>query len=281
MKVRLILTVILSFFLMACDKEVASNDAEKTMKNEVLIGEVFYRERKLLPPGATLEVTLEDVSKMDVASTLIASTQQDLNGAPPYAFSIDYDASQIQEKMAYSLRAKIMMGDKLLMTSTQALNPFKTENKDIAIMVSMVAHSSPHTQSHAGKPDTGLAVVSVKPLADLSNTYWKLMSMNGEKVTMSEKQKREAFLQLNPNDEKIKGFAGCNQMMGTYATKGNDLSFSKLGSTRKACIEGMDTESQFMQVLTDTAYFSIHGHNMTLLNDSKKPIANFTAQYFN
>ncbi len=278
MKLPLIFTALLSLLLTACDKDVESSAPQESIQLDTLIGEVFYRERKLLPPGATLEVTLEDVSKMDVASTLISSVSQELNGAPPYAFTLEYDANKIEANMAYSLRAKIMVDNKLLMTSTQSLNPFKSDSKDIKIMLSMVGHSKAHAS--AGKPDTGLAVVSVNPLAELKNTYWKLISLQGKDVVMDEKQKREAFFQLNSDEQSIKGFAGCNQLMGSYETEGNNLSFSKIAATRKACMVGMDTESAFMKTLTDTQYYSIHEHHLTLLNAAKKPIARFQAQYF-
>ncbi len=278
MRLSLIFTAALCLFLSACEK-VEQSETKMSAQLGQISGEVFYRERKLLPPGAYLEVSLEDVSKMDVASTVMGAMKQDVNGAPPYAFSLEYDTSKIEPKRSYSLRAKIMIKDKLLMTSTESLDPFKANGKDIKIRLSMVNHNKRNTS--AGKPDTGLAVVSVNPLADLSNTYWKLTSLQGQAVVMGEKQKREAFLQLNGKDESIKGFAGCNQMMGSYKSNGNKLSFNKLGATRKACIEGMETEAAFMQILSDTQYFSIHEHNMTLLNADKKPIAKFKAQYFN
>jgi hypothetical protein len=90
--------------------------------------------------------------------------------------------------------------------------------------------------------DTGLAVVSVNPLAELSNTYWKLLSLNEIDVAMAEEQKKGAFLQLRA---------------------------------------GMDTESGFMQVLDGTAYFSIHEETLTLLNAQRQPVARFKAMYFN
>ena len=48
---------------------------------QVLEGKVYYLEKKLLPPDAVLEVTLENVSKQDVASTQMASVTQTVKGA--------------------------------------------------------------------------------------------------------------------------------------------------------------------------------------------------------
>ncbi len=92
----------------------------------------------MLPPGAELHVTLEDVSKMDVPSTVIASSRHPLTGAPPYAFKLEYSDTSIEPRMRYSLRAKIMLGDNLLFTSTEQLNPFRQPEEDIVIMLTKV-----------------------------------------------------------------------------------------------------------------------------------------------
>ncbi len=278
MKTQLILLVALVTSLVACSK---TSEADKqTLKQ--LSGEVYYLQRKMLPPDALLTVTLEDVSKMDVASTVLATSKQTIAGAPPYAFSLEYDAAQIQDKMRYSLRATVNLNDQLLMTTTQAFDPFKGEGGPIELKLSMVPRTTSAALTQAQQtPDTGLAVVSVRPLASLDNTYWKLLSLGGQAVIMSQGQKREAYIQLQANDLSLKGFAGCNQLMGSYTVQGNDLSFAQVGVTRKACSVGMDMESGLLQTLQATRYFSIHEHVLTLLNDDKKPIARFEAQYFN
>jgi putative lipoprotein len=253
------------------------SEDQPTVNNQTLTGEVTYRERKLLPPGVTLHVTLEDVSKMDVASVLIAETSSVITGAPPYAFTLDYDKALINSKIRYSLRAKLLLNEQLLFTSTEQLDPFKTASENLNINLTMVQRSQPKVDHH---PDNGLAVVSVNPLADLANTYWKLTKIGGQAIVMSEKQSKEAFLQLQA-DGKTKGFGGCNMFHGSYQQKGNDLSFGPSMSTKKACMDGMDTESKFMSALGQVRYYSIHKEILSVLNDKKQKIAEFKAIYFN
>jgi hypothetical protein len=50
-------------------------------------GTVWYRERLLLPPGAELSITLEDIARMDVKSELIAETRFIPKGGPPWEFT--------------------------------------------------------------------------------------------------------------------------------------------------------------------------------------------------
>ena len=266
-------------FLCACQNDEAVDSMDKSENIGLLEGQVYYLERMMLAPGAELIITLEDVSRMDVVSTLVASTSMTLEGAPPYSFSLEYDTNLIQPKMSYSIRAKIMQGDSLLMTSSKTLNPFVKPQESIVIQVSSVGKAA--VKKESVQAVTGLAVVSVNPLASLSNTYWKLMAIDGEEVVMGEKQQREAFFQLNDADASLKGFAGCNQFSGAFNVNGNDLSFGPIAATRKACAEGMEREADFFQILDSTAYYSIHEHDLTLLNHAKKPIALFQAQYFN
>jgi putative lipoprotein len=267
------------FLLIGCSEQTQQGEAAGVKKT--LVGEALYRERILLPPGAELHLTLEDVSKMDVPSTVIATSSQVLTGAPPYEFSLDYSAEDIDARMQYSLRVKIMLDGKLLFTSTERLDPFKQPEDAIVIQLSMVGSAKDQKQAaQLSEADTGLAVVSVNPLAELTNTYWKLVNLNETDVVMVEDQEREAFLQLRDDTKSVKGFAGCNTFTGSYTVDGNDLSFGPLAATRKACPAGMETESEFFQVLDGTTHFSIHEETLTLLNERKKPVARLVAVYF-
>jgi uncharacterized lipoprotein YbaY len=51
-----------------------------------------------------LIVMLENVSKIDLTSTLVASMEQVLEGRPPFAFSLVYPQNQIQTDVRYNLR---------------------------------------------------------------------------------------------------------------------------------------------------------------------------------
>ena len=262
--------------------QISGQDESSTMDGPTtLSGEAYYLERKLLPPDALLTVSLEDVSRMDVASTAIAKTERTLEGAPPYPFELSWEPGAIEAGMRYSLRATISVSDRMIMTSTQTLDPFAAPNELPRIRLVSLGGASPAPNDTRGA-DTVLAVVSVNPLATLTNSYWKLVSLGGTPVVMAEGQQREAFFQMRDDGNNgVRGFAGCNQLTGTFTTSGNDLTIEQLAVTRRACIGGMETESAFVDALQATRYFSIQEHSMRLLNAAKKPIATFEAQYFN
>lgn len=133
-------------------------------------------------------------------------------------------------------------------------------------------------------------IESKDPLAELVNTYWKLTHLDGFPVEMKEGQTREAHLQLMLKDNKVRGFGACNNFAGSFIlntgilndniSNGNELSFGPLMSTRKFCHSVMDIETDFLQALRDTAYYSITKEKLTLFSESKEPLADFQAIYF-
>jgi uncharacterized lipoprotein YbaY len=106
-------------------------------------GTAAYRERIALPPDAVLEVTLEDVSRADAPAEVIARARVEPRGQVPIPFSIEYDAARIDPGRRYSVRARVVVGEKLLFTST-TVNPVLTggAGSEVAIQLQGVAVAS-------------------------------------------------------------------------------------------------------------------------------------------
>jgi putative lipoprotein len=103
----------------------------------VISGEVLYRERMALPPGAVVTVTLEDQSRMDAPATVLTDYTHVTDGPPPYPFRLVIDPSKIDQRMRYGLRAKIERDGELMFTSTEHIDPFAGEpGERITIVVS-------------------------------------------------------------------------------------------------------------------------------------------------
>jgi uncharacterized lipoprotein YbaY/heat shock protein HslJ len=113
--------------------------------------------------------------------------------------------------------------------------------------------------------------------AELQNTYWKLLELEGKPVVTPEGM-REAHIVLATEGSKARGHAGCNNFFGTFAIVEDKLNFSALGSTMMACPEGMDTEQAFLQALGETTRFEISGQFLTLFA-GERPLARLEAIY--
>lgn len=97
----------------------------------VIRGEVWYRERMALPPGAEVVVTLEDQSRADAPATVLTDYTHTVDGGqPPYPFRLVYNPEAIDERMAYGVRARIVHDGELLFTSTEHIDPFAGEPGD-------------------------------------------------------------------------------------------------------------------------------------------------------
>ncbi|WP_455198186.1 META domain-containing protein [Kaarinaea lacus] len=231
-------------------------------------GSVWYRERMLPPPDAMVIVTLEDVAKMDVASELIAVTSFDLKGGPPWAFSLEYDPGKIHEKGRYALRARIEANGRLLFTSTEHIPAFDEDpSKPVEIIVYKVSGRSTERVAPSQKPD-----------ASLSNTYWKLIELNGEPAALGA-GKRELHMILNTEGNRVKGFSGCNRFTGTHKVSESHIQFSQMASTRMACVDGMEQEKRFLSALEGTTEFRISGESLSLYSGDGQLLLRFEAVY--
>ena len=76
-------------------------------------GSVLYRERIMLPPTATVTVTLADTSLMDAPARTLASQVIEGQTAPPFKFALAYDPAAIDPRNVYSVSARIEVDGKL------------------------------------------------------------------------------------------------------------------------------------------------------------------------
>lgn len=114
-----------------------AKQAPDNSRMQVISGEVWYRERMALPPGAKVIVTFEDQSRADAPATIITDYTHIVNGQGPYGFRLVYDPSAIDQRMTYGLRARIEHDGQLMFTSTEHIDPFAGEpGEPVRIMVS-------------------------------------------------------------------------------------------------------------------------------------------------
>lgn len=115
-----------------------------------------------------------------------------------------------------------------------------------------------------------------KPDSDLINTRWRLVQLNGNDVEIAESSS-DVYMILRPEENKVNGYAGCNNFFGIYETSERILRFSKIGATKRACPD-LDLETEFLNALQSTEEYKIEGDQLTLYSDGE-PIALFEALY--
>ena len=113
--------------------------------------------------------------------------------------------------------------------------------------------------------------------ASLTNTYWKLVELEGQAVKTAAGQ-REIKLTLR-GENKVTGFAGCNSFFGSYTFDESKITISQLATSRKFCTETMDMETLFLKILTEVAGYKIIGQTLYLSDDKGKLQARLQAVY--
>ena len=112
---------------------------------------------------------------------------------------------------------------------------------------------------------------------DITNTYWKLVELNGEHVNYSKGTANEGYMIFKP-DGKVQGSLSCNTFMGVYTLdKSNSISFSNIISTRKMC-KDMRVENEFSQVFQMVDSYTLT-ENQLILNNAGKVVARFEVVY--
>jgi heat shock protein HslJ len=116
--------------------------------------------------------------------------------------------------------------------------------------------------------------------AQLENTYWKLIELNGKPVA-TPSPRQEPHLRLSPEGKTLQGSSGCNTMRGGYQLDGARLRFTQIATTRMACPDSyMSQESAFLKALEATDSFRISGDKMEL-HGGGKLLARFEARRLN
>lgn len=106
------------------------------------------------------------------------------------------------------------------------------------------------------------------PAVRLSGTYWRVVAIAGSPNVLK-KSGKVPNLVFSLYGNSVKGFTGCNSLMGSYTKSATTLSFSKLGTTRMACPgRSGETELAFLTALRKTSGWKISGKTLELF-DSK------------
>ncbi len=240
-------------------------------------GEVFYRERMMLPPGAELEVQLQDISRADAMATVIATVMQQLQSAPPYPFAIEYDPDSIDPRMRYALRAIISMGDRLLFTSTEYIDPFT--GGSIEIMVQRVAEPVDKAAAveQAASPESGIASTPARSRSSddevSAPAVWELVTLAGEPAPTGA-DGNPVQLSMNSEDSTAAGFSGCNRYSGKFSSEGSSadgtpIKFGPLAGTMRFCAEGDELERAYLKMLDSVDAYRMRGEGLELMQGDR------------
>jgi uncharacterized lipoprotein YbaY/heat shock protein HslJ len=115
------------------------------------------------------------------------------------------------------------------------------------------------------------------PAPPLQETSWKLTRLLGKPVILADGQ-REPNLTFRTEQNRLTGSTGCNNLVGSYRFKGNDMTLSGIAVTRMACLQGMEVETEFFTALGKVQKYRILGQHLELYDANNNMLARFAAR---
>lgn len=116
-------------FLSACNTTSGAG-GEDSDQLSVISGSISYRERIAMPADAVIRVQLLDISKQDVAATIIAEQRIRPSRQVPIPFTLQYDRSEINRRGTYSVAATIEVEGEVVWRST-TIHPVLTNGNPV------------------------------------------------------------------------------------------------------------------------------------------------------
>ena len=161
---------------------VASVAAEQVLK-----GEVIYRERIALPPGAEVTVQLADVSLADAPAAIVAEQKITPTGQVPVPFELKFDTSAILEKNTYALQARIAVDDKLMFINDERhqVDPLADAPQTIVVKMVKQQADSDERASIFGQPWT-LTFIDGRIANDLERKSVSIEEVEGKRARVAD-----------------------------------------------------------------------------------------------
>lgn len=115
-----------------------------------------------------------------------------------------------------------------------------------------------------------------KPDVSLRNTYWKLVELNGKPVLPGEGKELHMVIKA---DDRVTGYSGCNQFMGSVTVSEDGLSLGPVAGTRRMCEGAMEQEDAFLQALESAHRYVISGDRLVITDANGEAVMRYVAVY--
>lgn len=221
-------------------------------------GTVTYLRKIALPATAVVTVRLEEVSRADAPSSVLATAIIPVSGQQvPISWGFVYDPNWLEPNGRYVVRATITDGGRLIWTSDTAVALPQGGSDKLEINVVQVAQPA-------------------LPSVNLRGTSWELASLTvGGVQTRVTTRPRPT---LSFDGARISGNGGCNGFGGSYTQNANRLQIGTVISTLKACADDKLTklEATYLKTLGGTVQISSESPSSLKLTYASGDVLVFT-----
>ncbi|SDE13164.1 putative lipoprotein [Salipiger thiooxidans] len=198
-----------------------------------------------LPPDATLEVSLLDVSRADAPSVTISERDYKISELP-VEIRLPYDSDKIDERMSYIVSGKVAVGDTVLLRTTTAYSALTREAPE--------------------RPEIELEqVATLAATPRISGVEWAAFEIGG-RMLVAEDPPTIAFL----DDGSFSMYGGCNTFRGKAEMGNGTLRIREpFAGTKRLCPEPrMELEKTMVDALNATRGYVRVDNRLSLTNEA-------------
>jgi len=113
-------------------------------------------------------------------------------------------------------------------------------------------------------------------LALLQNKTWIVTQINDVKYKADPQQ--SGVPNLTFDNTQLSGTDGCNRLMGGYAVKGTQITFSEIAKTRRACLSPTNLPDKFTNALNQVTQYKVSETELKLMDSNKNTVLEFKTQ---
>jgi putative lipoprotein len=231
-----------------------------------LTGEVTYRERIALPPGASLRVKLIDLTAPGTPTRVEAQATIADPGRVPLTFTLNFDDRVIRPDHQHALVAEISAGVQLWFRNAEpyALDPLAPA-EPIIIVANFVGRLLGGPETPASRPE----VAATPSILDIT---WRAESIGGDLVLRN----TNSTLSIAP-DMRAGGRGGCNSYFAQAELREEIIRFSAIAATKMACLDDAATaqETAFFAALEAARFWRIEEDRLLLLDANGAELVRF------
>jgi copper homeostasis protein (lipoprotein) len=188
----------------------------------------------------------------------------------PVAMEADYrrlERAYLKAQPADRRGQPLLVNLEGLITSRPSAEPGQPPQRTLVVERFVGVHPGQGCPQPNPSANTSSAPAS-RPMAPLSlrGTLWKLQALQDSSgPTLIEPPGRPPELLLAVDQERVSGTDGCNRLMGAFQLAEEELSFSRLASTKMACLaEVMAFGRRYSEALAQVRRWSIDKRNLLL-----------------
>ena len=225
----------------------------------VFTGEVTYRERIALPPGAELWVSL--VALPEARPVVGAAAAIATKGQVPIAFTLSIRSDVARPGRDYGLVAEIRSAGRTMFRNFQPVPVDVVAPVPVRILVQF-APEPPHDPPPPATPPVA------EPPVSLLDTTWRVTSIGGEPALPE-----PASTLAIAADRSVGGNGACNNYFTEASFENETLAFGPVAATRMACEPAISAqEAAFFAALEAVAGYELEGEGLKLLDAAGVPL---------